>query len=123
MLFRAHSSEHGRVQPRLDLHRHQLLQEQFASVRDLDLADVLCGVASAAVVPELEKIGLAEEAAPVADVDPVTVRHVEQALFQEASGAVGDHAVALHLTETEATIASSTLGRLAGQDLRRAASP
>ena len=38
--WRLRSSEHGSVQPWLNLHGHQLLEEKFAGVGDLDLADV-----------------------------------------------------------------------------------
>jgi len=48
------SAQHGCVQPRLDLHGHQFLEQQLAGVGDLDLTDVLGRVTAAAVVLELK---------------------------------------------------------------------
>ena len=108
------------MQSRLDLHRHELLKQQFASVGDLDLADVLCRVlAASAVVLELKQVSLAEETASVAHMHAVAVRHVEKTFFQEAGRAMRDHAVALHLSEAETTITGSSLSRLSSQDLCR----
>lgn len=67
------STEHGGVQSRLDLHRHQLLQKKLASVRDLDLTDVLSRVAPSAVVLELKQVRLAEKTAPIANMHTVTI--------------------------------------------------
>lgn len=43
--------------------------------------------------------------------------------LEEGGGAVGDDAVALHLSETQATIARTALHRLPRQDLNGAATP
>jgi len=105
------------VESRLDHHGHQLLKQQLARVGDLDLTDVLCGVAPAAVVLELKQIGLAEESTSVAYVDTVAVGHVEEALLQEAGSAVRNHAVTFHLSETKTTISGSTFSGLSSENL------
>ena len=107
------------MQSWLDLHSHELLEQEFAGVRYLDLADVLGRIAPSAVVLALEQVRLAEQATGVANMHSVAIRDVKEALFEEPGGAVADHAVTLHLTESETTVARTTFRRLAGQDLRR----
>lgn len=55
--------------------------------------------------------------ANLADVHPERVGHVQQSLLEEGTRAVRDHAIALHLSEAETTVAGTTFYRLAGQDL------
>jgi hypothetical protein len=50
-------------------------------------------------------------------------REREEKYLEEGSGAVGDHAVALHLSEAEAAVAHAALHRLPHEDLRRPARP
>ena len=50
---------------------------------------------------------------------PVAVRHIEEALFEEARGAMRDHAVTLHLSESETAVSGTTFRRLSRQDLSR----
>ena len=107
------------MQSRLNLHRHQLLQQQRARIRDLDLADVLCRVAPAAVVFEFEKICLAEKTALIAHVHSIAVTHIEETLLEESGRTVTNHAVTLHLSESETSVSRTTLCRLASQDLSR----
>ena len=57
----------------LNHHCHQLLQQQFAGVWDLNLANVFGGVTPATVVLELKQIGFAEESASIAYVDTVAI--------------------------------------------------
>lgn len=68
------SPEHRGVQSWLDLHRHQLLQEELAGVRDLHLADVFSRVlATTAMVLKLEQVRFTEESTSVADVHSVAI--------------------------------------------------
>ena len=60
---------------------------------------------------------MADQTADVADVDSVLVGHVHESLLQEAGRAVTDHAISLHLTESETSFSGSTFCRLSGQDL------
>ena len=90
---------------RLQLHGHEFLKKQLASVRNLDLADVFARVARPAVILELVQICLAEQSALLAHMNSVAVRYIEQPLFQESSRTVRNHAVTLHLTETKPSIA------------------
>ena len=119
-MFLLCSPEHRGVQLRFNLHGHQLLQEQFARIWHVYQIDFLAGGTKFAVVSFFSEDGLAEQAAGVAHVDRVVVRDVEQALLEESSRPVTDHAVAFHFAETEATVTRTSLGRLAGQDLSRA---
>ena len=50
-------------------------------------------------------------------MNSVVVAHVKEPFFQEPSGAMRDHAVTLHLTETETSIARAAFSRLASEDL------
>lgn len=47
----------------------------------------------------------------------VDVTNIKEAFFEESGSTVGDHAVPLHFTESEATIATSSFSRLPGKDL------
>ena len=49
------------------------MQQQFAGVWDLNLANVFGGVTPATVVLELKQIGFAEKSASIADVDTVAI--------------------------------------------------
>lgn len=106
------------MEARLDLHSHQLLKQEFASVRDLDLADLLLRIATSAVVLQLFEVGFAEKTTLLTNVDTVRVRHVIETFFQETSSTVRDHAVSLHFTETQATVTRPTFCRLSSEDLR-----
>ena len=105
------------MKSRLDHHPHQLLHQQLASIWDPHLADVLATLARATEVLLLLDVCLAEQTALAAHMHSVAVTHVEEALLQETTGAVTDHTVTLHLTETQTTIAGTTLGWLPGQNL------
>jgi hypothetical protein len=83
----------------------------------VDLVDVLSRVTHAALVHKLFKVGFTEETAHTAHVDCVMIRHVKQPFLQEASTSMRDHAVTLHLSETESTVTRTTFSRLSGQDL------
>ena len=73
------------MQSRLDLHGHQLLQEQLAGVWNPDLADILRRVAPSAMIFELFQVCLAEEPTSMTDMDSVAVGHIEEPLLQEPS--------------------------------------
>jgi hypothetical protein len=111
------SPQHLGVQLRLDLHGHEFLEKQFTRVGNLNLANIFSRVASFAVVFKLVEVGLTEETALLADMHAVAVRDVEESLLQEPGRPVRDHAVALHLTESKATVTSSSLSRLSCQNL------
>lgn len=104
-------------QSRCDLHRHQLLDEQLASVGDVDTANALGALADCALELLLGEVGLADETTGFTDVHAVAVADLEQPLFQEASAAVRDHAVTLHLSESQATIPGPTFSGLSREDL------
>jgi hypothetical protein len=67
----------------------------------------------------LIKIRFAEESTLVADVHPVAIAHVEQALLQEARSTVTHHAVALHFAEAKSSVARPTFRWLSRQNLSR----
>jgi hypothetical protein len=99
------------------LHSHQFLEQQLCGVWNLDLRDVGSVVAVLALEPLLVQVSLANQTADAADVHAIQIGHVEETLLQESSCAVRDHAIALHLSETQTAVARTTLGRLASQDL------
>ena len=47
----------------------------------------------------------------------VEVRDIEESFFKEARGAMGNHAVSLHLAKSEASVASTSRRGLSGEDL------
>ena len=85
------------------------------------MADVVLLVAVLALEALLLDVCLTDESALCADVHAIVIGHIEETLLQEASSAVRDHAIALHLTEAEAAIARASFGRLPCQDLGGAA--
>ena len=74
------------------------------------------------MVLELEEICLTEKTTSVADVHSIAVRNIKETFLEEASSAVRDHAVTLHLSETKTTVTSSTLCGLPSQNLSRSSS-
>ena len=105
------------MKSRLDHHPHQLLHQELAGVWDPHLTDILTWLARSAKVLLLLDIGLAEQTALRAHMHSVAVAHIEKSLFQEATWAVTDHTITLHLTETKTTISRSAFSRLSSQDL------
>mmetsp|Transcript_16479 Transcript_16479/g.64296 ORF Transcript_16479/g.64296 Transcript_16479/m.64296 type:complete len:1268 (+) Transcript_16479:614-4417(+) len=120
-LQRINISVVGHEDARRDLHGHQLLEEELAGVGDVDLRDVRVVVAALALELLLLEVGDGEEATVVADVDAVGVGLREEALLEELRGAVGDDAIALHLSEAEAAVARPALHGLAREVLQGAA--
>lgn len=96
------------------------MDQQLAGVGDPHLADAARVLAAVALVSVLSQVGLAEEPTHLANVHSVAVTDIKEPLFEEASGTVGDHAVALHLTKTKAAVARPTLSGLTSKDLGRA---
>lgn len=93
------------------------MNKKLASVGDADAGDAFGGLADCAFELLLGEVGLANEAAGFADVHAVAVADFEETLFQEASAAMRDHAVTLHLSESEATISGAPFSRLSSEDL------
>jgi hypothetical protein len=102
------------VKARLHLHGHELLQEQFAGVRHVNLIYVLARVADTAVVFELFKVGFTEETTDRTDVDTVMIGDIEQSFFEETSTSMRDHAITLHFSKTKTTVSGTTFCRLSG---------
>eukprot|EP00754_Rhynchopus_humris_P041554 Rhum_TRINITY_DN25108_c0_g1::Rhum_TRINITY_DN25108_c0_g1_i1::g.181333::m.181333 len=140
--FNEDSHPHGRVTSRrralLDWRRpdtrdnrhcHELLEEKLAAVRDQDLRDLRRRPAVSALERVLLRRHLrleirnGKQAAPVAHVHPVVVRHVEKPLLHPRRRSVRNHAVALHLSEPQTAVLRPTLRRLLGQTLQGTACP
>ena len=68
----------------------------------------------------LSEVGLAEETALLADVDPVQVRYIEETFLEESGSPVRNHAVTLHLTEADSTHLLPTLDWLLRQHVDHA---
>ena len=93
------------------------MKEKFARIWDAYLADVLRALADGAFELLLGQVSLAYEATDLAHVHLVVVGDIEEALFEEAGSSVRNHAVTLHLTESQATITTTPFSWLTGQDL------
>lgn len=63
------------------------------------------------------------ESADITDVDSKSIRDLEESLFEKSAGTVSDHTIAFHLPETKTTISSTTLNRLASENLDRSSGP
>ena len=111
------------LEPRGDTHGHELLEQQLGGIWQLHSNDAGRALAGLAVERVLPQGGHGDDAALLAHVDPIRVTLVVQSLLQECCGAVRDDAVALHLSETQATIPGPTLCGLPCQDLYRSPAP
>ena len=109
-------------QPGRDRHGHELLEKELARVGQHHLHNLgpLARVLAALKRLVLE-VGHRDEPAGLAHVDAIGVGLVHETLLEERRGAVGDDAIALHLSEAQTAVPRPTLHRLAGQDLHRAA--
>mmetsp|Transcript_11227 Transcript_11227/g.69338 ORF Transcript_11227/g.69338 Transcript_11227/m.69338 type:complete len:144 (-) Transcript_11227:3395-3826(-) len=58
---------------RSNLHRHQLLKQQFAGIRQVDLHDICLVATGAALVRALLQVGDRNEPAPLADMDAIRI--------------------------------------------------
>jgi len=66
-----------------DLHSHQLLEEELASVGDVYSANVLGGLADGALELLFSQIGLANEPTLLTDMHTVAVTDFKEPLLQE----------------------------------------
>jgi hypothetical protein len=89
---------------RSNLKGHELLHQQLASIRYLDLSNVSSVLAVVAFKSLFRKISNAHKPTLLTDVNAIVVTDIEQALFQETSSTMRDHAVTLHLSESQSTI-------------------
>ena len=105
-------------QPGRDSHGHELLEEELARVGHHHLHNLgpLARVLAALKRLVLE-VGHRDEAARLAHVDAVGVGLIHEALLQERRSAVRDDAIALHLSEAQATVPRSPLHGLAGEQV------
>lgn len=101
---------------------HEFLKEQLARIGNIDLRDIGLPLAPIAVIRVLCKSSFADETANVTDEDTVLVRYIHGSFLEESGSSMRDHAVALHFTETKASISGSTLSRLSRHNLNRASS-
>eukprot|EP00123_Amoebidium_parasiticum_P018025 comp24071_c0_seq1/m.43308 comp24071_c0_seq1/g.43308 ORF comp24071_c0_seq1/g.43308 comp24071_c0_seq1/m.43308 type:complete len:370 (+) comp24071_c0_seq1:731-1840(+) len=104
-----------------NLHGHKLLEQKLAGVRNLDQRHLRLVLAAAALECLCREVCNGNETTQVAHVHTVLVTAQEHALLEEVGRTVGDHAIALHLTEAQTTLTRTTLGRLTGQVLCGAA--
>mmetsp|Transcript_28574 Transcript_28574/g.54587 ORF Transcript_28574/g.54587 Transcript_28574/m.54587 type:complete len:354 (-) Transcript_28574:2764-3825(-) len=98
-------------------HRHQLLEQQLACVRYCDLRYLGLVLATKAVKGVLLQIGHSNEPTQLANVNPVGIRVVKQAFLEEVRGAVRNHAVPLHLPESQPAVARAALHGLPSENL------
>ena len=101
-----HACESGLLrhcqQPRRDHHGLQLLEQQLAGIRQVDLAHTVADLAGTTLKGLCVQIRHSYEAALVTHMHAVRVRVQKQALLQQLRGAVRDDAACMH-THTSAT--------------------
>lgn len=119
-------SSHRRTAPcgkhaRSNVHAHQLLEEQFRSIWDVDLSNPSLILARPTLVllrlefPVQSRLAIAcstrllnsenlrnwcHQPAALANVHAIGIRHFEQPLLQESCRTVGNHTITFHFTET-----------------------
>ena len=76
--------QHRRVEARLDLHGHKLLEEEFACVGNLHLANAFTRFTEPAVILGLTEIGFAEETALPAYMHTIAVRNIKETFLEES---------------------------------------
>ena len=103
------------LQPRRNIHTHQLLNQQFGRIRNGHLH-----YPSRRLAP-LTPVQIPHEPARLTDVDFMTIRRDHQALEQELRGSVCDKTVTFHFSETQTTVARASFGGLPGEHCARAA--
>mmetsp|Transcript_10390 Transcript_10390/g.29345 ORF Transcript_10390/g.29345 Transcript_10390/m.29345 type:complete len:230 (+) Transcript_10390:192-881(+) len=109
---------------RHDGHRHQLLKEELARVRNLNTEELgAVAVARGVVAQEGHplEVGFARQATQLAHVQVVRVAVDEQTVAQKVRRPVRDQTVALHLTKAQTTLPRPTFHRLAREHCHRPA--
>mmetsp|Transcript_9533 Transcript_9533/g.28432 ORF Transcript_9533/g.28432 Transcript_9533/m.28432 type:complete len:545 (-) Transcript_9533:2521-4155(-) len=107
-----------RVDSRANAHRHHFLEEQFASVRDFDLANgggFVLARWSAALVSHLLQMDLCRQTAALANVDSVLIRIAEESIADKVRTAVGDQAITFHLSHAQPSVPGTTFQGLSRQ--------
>ncbi len=87
------------LQTRHDVHGHQLLEEEFTGIRNLDSGDIRPRLAVRTVL-----VPASNESTSRADIEVIVVRGKEESLNKEGRGSMGNHTVALHFTDSETSI-------------------
>ena len=85
MIFFGSSHHH----PGSNVHRHELLEQEFSSIRQLDLRYLRLVFAALTLEDVLPQVGNGNQSAQVADVYPVGVGHFEQPFTQKLCSSVG----------------------------------
>ena len=106
-----------------NLHSHQFLDQQLASIRDAHSTNWLRWLAHRAFKLLLSEICLTDQTTEFTNVQLVAVRDIEKPFFQETSGTVWNHAVSFHFSETKTSITPSSFRRLSSQNLSWSSTP
>ena len=106
-----------------DTHRLQLLQQQLIRIWNLNRREVRRVPAALAAPHALLWIHHCNQPAVLTAPAAEQVRALHEALLGEFGDAVRGHTVALHLTETQASLARPALSRLPRQHHERARGP
>ncbi len=85
---------------RSNLKSHEFLNQQLASIRNLNLSDVSRVLAGVAFKSLLRKVTDTHETTLLTDVNAIVVTDIEKALFQETCCSMRYHAITLHLSES-----------------------
>lgn len=110
-------------QPGRNIHRHQLLEQQFRSIRQPHLRNlrlILTPLTLKRVIPHIRNRNQPTE---ITNMNPVRIGHLEQALPQKLRRPMRYLTIALHLPKTQSTIPGTPLHRLSHQNLQGATRP
>lgn len=103
------------IDPCLNAHRLQLLQQEFRGVRNLNLAD-LCRATHAhrasALVRHLLQVRMRRQTAPLTDVNAILIRIHKEAIAHKVGTTVRDQTITFHLSHPQSSIARATFQRL-----------
>lgn len=110
------------------MHSLELLEEKLAGIRDVDSHDFCTALelslsATVASILFSALVGHCLVAASFAYENSVKVRDLEKSFSEELGCSVGDHAVSLHLSESEAAISRSSFSGLLVEILKLSSGP
>lgn len=97
------------------MHGFQLLDPQLHCIGDGLVLNSRLGRTALTLIEMILLVDCRERAALGADARREWVRNIHQTLLRKDGSAVGDETIALHLADTQTSIARPALARLSGQ--------
>ena len=102
-------------QPRRNIHRNQLLEQQLARIRNLHISKICSIIACSTSMYVHRVIIRSYETTLLARIDTIFIRYIEQTLLGKSRRTVCHRGIPFHLTKAEPTIARSTFRGLPRQ--------